>query len=551
MMGWRELPSTVARVLHALPMMIIAAVAAGYGARLLMPPTLWFDEAMLLSNVRDMAWSALLQPPPYYDQTAPLGYIALLKVIYGLFGLNEGLLRLPSWLALAGSLALIFRLPDLDRTARLVACAVLAGSFVVARVATDAKPYMFDVFFGLALIMAFHPATTGLLARTSSRLLLVAAAIVMTVSFPLVVFAVAAPAILTTLRTDLISRSTLRQSATVPLAVVFGIALALFAAYFALYIGASLKLVSANHAYDIQTGFYNGRGGYLPWVLGRSGAVLYSHMRELVFLIAALALAGFGLLTARLSVYAGQMAALAFVMVILNKAGLFPILNDRFSIFLLPWLAIAVGATGSWVAGRLPHAMPRSLCCGLMVSILIYPGAGTLTDPFHQQARASLAKIRKSPDIPLVPIVSAQPIADIYVARKPDVAGKCLIGGLLARTTRRTEARAPGAGPFLGDATKWFLMNYVVVESWDKAPPGLPAATVQKLAADYYDWFAAEVLRHPRAHVLLLQANSHIADAVTSRLSLHGKLTRVLDERGRGLSHGAAQLYLFERSPKR
>ena len=140
--------------LHLLPLALIAAVVAGYALRLVHPPTLWLDEAMLIVNVRDIAWRNLFAPLPFYDQAAPIAYVALLKLIHGLAGLHEALLRLPSLAALLVTLALIARLPGTCRTTRVLAAALLAGSFVTARIATDVKPYMFEALFAFAMMIA-------------------------------------------------------------------------------------------------------------------------------------------------------------------------------------------------------------------------------------------------------------------------------------------------------------------------------------------------------------------------------------------------------------
>ena len=123
---------------------------------------------MLFVNVRDIAWHELFHPLPFYDQTAPFAYIALLKAIESIVGLQETVLRLPSWLALIATFALIARLPETGRTTRILIAALIAGSFVTARIVTDAKPYMFEALFAFAMMIAFHPRAGGLWHRHRS-----------------------------------------------------------------------------------------------------------------------------------------------------------------------------------------------------------------------------------------------------------------------------------------------------------------------------------------------------------------------------------------------
>lgn len=543
----------LARACELLPFALIAAVAAGYAARFIDPPTLWFDEAMLFVNVRDIAWHELLQPLPFYDQVAPIAYIALLKAIHGVAGLTEAALRLPSWLALIATFALIARLPDTDRATRLIVAALLAGSFVTARIATDAKPYMFEALAAFAMIVAFHPRATGVWASAPVRLALLLAAMLMTTAFPLVAFAIGAPMVLSAARADLVARRPLTHWQCLAPAALFAVALAFYAVYFAGYLSPSLKLVAANHAYGYGPSGYAAEGTSYPlWLIGRGGDIITSHWQAWTSFIAVATLAG-GYILARLrSIYAAQAAALLGIVVAANFAGFFPIMEERFSVFMLPWVTLLAASGIAGAVTRLPSPVPRSLAISGCVAAALLPAIDAVRDPFHHQARASLAHAAAAPAIPLATTLAGQAIIDAYQIRAPHDRKHCTVTAALATTTRCTARREDTDGRFEGAATKWYLLNYAEIASWGGSDYGFPGASLDAFAAAYYDWIVAGLRRHQRAHVLIVQGNERMLAAVRTRLGPGERLRRVIDERPPSptLAHGAAQLFLYEAAPR-
>lgn len=543
----------LARAGQLLPLALIALVAAGYALRLIDPPTLWFDEAMLFVNVRDIAWRELFVPLPFYDQVAPVAYIALLKAIHAVAGLSEAALRLPSWLALIATFAVIARLPDTDRTTRLIAAALLAGSFVTARIVTDAKPYMFEALAAFTMMVAFHPRARGAWASASLRLALLAAALAMTTAFPLVAFAIGAPMILGLARADLAARRPVVRWQCLRPATLFAVALALYAVYFAGYLSPSLKLVAANHAYGYGPSGYAPDGTFYPlWLIGRLGDIIASHWQAWTSFIAIAALAGGYVLAKRHSVYAAQAGALLAIVVAANAAGFFPVMEERFSVFLLPWLTLLAASGLAGAIARLPSPVPRSLAASACVAAALLPAVDAVRDPFHHQARASLGRAAAAPEIPLVTTLAGQAIVDAYRTGGPFDREDCTVAAALATTTRCTARRDDRDGRFEGAATKWYLLNYAEVALWGGSDHGFPGASLDAFAAAYYDWIAASLRRHQRAHLLVVQGNARMLAALRSRLGPGERLIRVVDERPPSptLAHGAAQLFRYEAAPK-
>lgn len=536
-----------------LPLALIALVVAGYAARFIDPPTLWFDEAMLFVNIRDIAWHELFRPLPFYDQVAPIAYIALLKAIHAVAGLSEAALRLPSWLALIATFAVIARLPDTDRATRLIAAALLAGSFVTARIVTDAKPYMFEALAAFAMMVAFHPRAQGAWASMPLRLALLAAAMLATTAFPLVAFAIGAPMILGLARTDLAARRPWPRWRCLGPITLFAVALALYAIYFAGYLSPSLKLVAANHAYGYGPSGYAPDASFYPlWLIGRLGDIIASHWQAWTSFIAIAALAGGYVLARQGSPYAAQAGALLGIIVVANITGFFPVMEERFSVFLMPWLILlaATGMTGA--IGRLSSQLPRSLAVCACVAAALLPAVDVVRDPFHQQARASLARAAAAPEIPLVTTLAGQAIIDAYRGDAASGRTECTVTAALATTTRCTARRDDADGRFAGAATKWYLLNYAEVASWGGSDYGFPGASLDSFAAAYYDWIVASLRRHKRAHLLVVQGNRHILAALRGRLGSGERLLRVVDERPPSptLAHGAAQLFRYEAAPQ-
>jgi hypothetical protein len=113
----------------------------------------WFDELSIARNVLSRSLSDLVLKPLAYDQIAPIGYMALVKLSALLFGPSDLALRLPSFLAGILALILCWRLADetLDGVAVPIAVGLFATAIPMVRYSAELKQYMLDV--AAALIM--------------------------------------------------------------------------------------------------------------------------------------------------------------------------------------------------------------------------------------------------------------------------------------------------------------------------------------------------------------------------------------------------------------
>ena len=114
----------------------------------------WGDEAMLLVNYPGRGFLDLLGPLEHC-QVAPLLFHAAELLALRAFGSGELAVRLPPLLAGLGSLVLFARLARLllPPLASGLAVALLAVSIWPATLASLTKPYTFDLFFSLALLL--------------------------------------------------------------------------------------------------------------------------------------------------------------------------------------------------------------------------------------------------------------------------------------------------------------------------------------------------------------------------------------------------------------
>jgi 4-amino-4-deoxy-L-arabinose transferase-like glycosyltransferase len=127
---------------------------------------IWGDEAMLLVNYLSRGYLDLFGPIDDCQIAPLLFHVGVLSCFRSL-GSSEWAVRLPALLACLGSLVLFWRLArlTLPPLARTLAVGFLAVAVWPATLGTLTKPYSFDLFFSLALLV---PALTWL--RRPTRL---------------------------------------------------------------------------------------------------------------------------------------------------------------------------------------------------------------------------------------------------------------------------------------------------------------------------------------------------------------------------------------------
>jgi hypothetical protein len=116
---------------------------------------IWGDEAFVCLNFLDRDFIGLTRPLRYV-QVAPILFLWSESAAYRLLGSSELALRLLPVLAGLGSLFLFLRLTrlTLPPLASALAVGFLAVAYYPVRHGCEVKPYAFDLFFALALLVA-------------------------------------------------------------------------------------------------------------------------------------------------------------------------------------------------------------------------------------------------------------------------------------------------------------------------------------------------------------------------------------------------------------
>ena len=128
-------------ILVALIVMGIALPLASY----LWKTGFHYDEGMVIRNIQDLSFRQLAGPL-MHEQAAPLGYLWLIKALYLLAGLCEWTLRLPSVLAAAGGMLLLWPVAKryVGPAALPWAIVLVAASDNILVYAARVKPYTID-----------------------------------------------------------------------------------------------------------------------------------------------------------------------------------------------------------------------------------------------------------------------------------------------------------------------------------------------------------------------------------------------------------------------
>lgn len=137
--------------------LMLALVAIGVLWRLVrycLQFPIWGDEAMLCLNLLDLDYWGLTRQLKY-AQIAPIGYLWSQLTVVHLFGTSELALHLLPFLSGLGALLLFWLLvrQTLTPLARTLAVGILAVAIWPISMSTQAKPYAFDLFWSLALLL--------------------------------------------------------------------------------------------------------------------------------------------------------------------------------------------------------------------------------------------------------------------------------------------------------------------------------------------------------------------------------------------------------------
>jgi hypothetical protein len=139
--------------------LISAAGAAVTLYMLLVPRSLFWDEAAIAKNLLNRNFQNLLYSPLTDAATVPALYLYLQKVCISVFGDSETSFRLLSFVGFLGVLTTLYlfvkRLMKVDAVFAWTAVAIAATTTLFMEYGSSAKPYMTEAFLILSLLLLY------------------------------------------------------------------------------------------------------------------------------------------------------------------------------------------------------------------------------------------------------------------------------------------------------------------------------------------------------------------------------------------------------------
>lgn len=119
--------------------------------------SLWFDEAMLAYSFSQRSFLNLTNAPLEWMQSAPVGWLYLLKIITLIFGNTEFVLRSVSIIGFVLTLCLVYHISKnyLLFEFPLAGCAFLASMKIMLQYSNIFKPYITDCMFVLLVFVIY------------------------------------------------------------------------------------------------------------------------------------------------------------------------------------------------------------------------------------------------------------------------------------------------------------------------------------------------------------------------------------------------------------
>lgn len=163
-------------------LLLLGLVVAGVSLRVLQylaNRSLWLDESLIVSSILDRSLGGLLEPLNY-GQTAPVGFLFLVKLSTLLFGTSEFALRLVPLLTGVGALLLFVPVARrfVSSNALVIATAIFALAPFLIYYASEVKQYSLDVLVSLAVLALASDAGEAAALDRRCALLLAAAGVV-------------------------------------------------------------------------------------------------------------------------------------------------------------------------------------------------------------------------------------------------------------------------------------------------------------------------------------------------------------------------------------
>jgi len=143
------------RITNILYMIVIALGVLFRLGSYIQDRTLWYDEAMLASGIVQRNFSGLFEPLDY-SQSAPIGFLLIVKFFISILGSSQRILRLYSFLTGIASIKLFYLLLKRSGFKRpYLGAAFYATVSPLIYYSTELKPYMPDAFFTIAALYLY------------------------------------------------------------------------------------------------------------------------------------------------------------------------------------------------------------------------------------------------------------------------------------------------------------------------------------------------------------------------------------------------------------
>ncbi len=343
---------------------IVGVVVRGW--ELAQARSLWRDEASLVFNLRHRGTFGFAAPLDH-DQGAPPGFFVLAQTFGHLFGGSETAYRLVPFLAACSSLVLaaVLARRHLSPITGTVAVTLLALSHKLTYYAAETKQYSVDLAAGLAILLVADEAARRRWSPASCLGLAAAGAVAILLSYP-------ATLILATVGIAAMVNARDERAVQIRLAAVG-------ASWFVVLGGTYLAWTHNLNDNPFLHDFWD--EAFLP-IPPTSGADLDQWSSALRTFFNPLLPSGLLLLTVGLSVLglyrlarhcpqiAALMAAPACLVILASSLELYPAAG-RMVIFLLPYVAVTVGAGVEHLGNALTRHRPALMALPAVLLVLL------------------------------------------------------------------------------------------------------------------------------------------------------------------------------------
>jgi uncharacterized membrane protein len=361
-----------------------ALVALGLALRLwqyLADTSMWFDELSIARNVTERSLGQLLTEPLGFQQTAPLGFLAMLDISSRLLGSSDLALRLFPFLCGLASVIVVKSVAErtLSGSAVPIAIALFALSPPLIRYTSELKQYGCDVLVILVLTLV----AVNLSSRTPTIRECVSAGLVGAFT---ILFSQAAVLVLAGIGAALTLRFVVGWRERPRRIVLVTVPIWACAAVIGLL---SARQHMTAHTMEFMHWFWRTRLGFLPLPTTTAGFALWTSDRFTQFFDAmsgyplplvytALSLAGFIVLLRRRDVALILLGPIV-VTFAAAVAQQYPF-RMRVVLFLLPPLLLTAAAAVGWIVDRV-YALSRPLGAAIAAVAMVPPLAAIALKP--------------------------------------------------------------------------------------------------------------------------------------------------------------------------